>query len=115
MWTESIIRKSDLPKKNYSSKNIFYSLTKAINNHRFGNYLDCHFPDENSFKDYLDALVFKRVIKEKTNKKYKGINLGNYIYIGNIDFKNKHSAWRWFVDNVTPLISIGLSIIPLVF
>ena len=115
MWSESLIRKSDLPKKDYSCKNIFYSLSKAINNHRYGNYMDCHFPNENTFKDFLDALVLKNVIKEKTIKAYSGVNLGNYIYIGNIDFNNKKSAWKWFVDNVIPFFSIGLSIVPLVF
>ena len=77
--------------------------------------MDCHFPDENTFKDFLDALVLKNVIKEKTIKTYSGVNLGNYIYIGNIDFNNKKSVWKWFVDNVIPFFSIGLSIVPLVF
>ena len=114
MWKEIKIKKSDLPRKDFSCKNVFYSLSKAINNHRCGSYIDCHFPDEITFKDFLDALVSKKVIKEKTAKKHKGLDLGNYIYIGSIDFKNKQNAWKWLMDNVMPLISLGLSIVPLI-
>ena len=105
------IRKCDLPKKDFSCENIMYSLAKAINNHREGNYMDCGFENESDFSDYLLALEEKGVIRKKQLYDNKRIDLSNYIYVINslLNFNDKRKFLKWISENIIGSLSIVLA------
>ena len=108
------VRKSDMPRKNFTCENIMYSLSKAINNQREGNYLDCGFEKESDFIDYLNALERANIICKKSRVK-KEVNLSNYIFVINdlVTFNKKNSFLKWLSDNVISLLSITIGAVEL--
>ena len=105
------IGKRDLPRKNFTWENIMYSLAKAINNKREGNYLDCGFENENELIECLDALEKTGIIIKKNNITHNCVDLKNYKFIINplLSFKNKNKFLKWLKENAVSLISIALT------
>ena len=67
------IKRNELPRVNCTDQSIMCSLTKAINNKREGNYIDCMFANETDFLDYLSCLEKTGVIVKKESKKNSSI------------------------------------------
>ena len=107
------INRSELPRKNITSANLLLSLLKAIKNSRSGTYKDCLCDNEQEFKDFLEVLLNKELIIEKSEKPFKELNLGNYIYIGELDLYKRNRALKRLENNLVPLIGIIASIINL--
>lgn len=112
-----IIRRSDLPNKNFSAENVMYSLVKSIKNEKSGTYKDCGFESEDVFKDVLDALEKSGLIsRASSNHGCKEYNLNNYIYIGDLSIteqSKRSSCIKWIKDNAVELLRIAISVIEL--
>lgn len=112
-----IIRRSDLPNKNFSAENVMYSLVKSIKNEKSGTYKDCGFESEDIFEDVLNALERSGLIsKISSNNGCKEYNLNNYIYIGNLriaEQSKRSSCLRWIKENAAVLLTIAASVIEL--
>ena len=95
------IRKQDMPKKYINTENILYSLAKAINNKREGNYRDCNFENEYEFLDYLNSLERAGLISKKLNSTDE-IDLSNYIFNINplLSFNKKNNFIKWLNANI---------------
>lgn len=104
------IRKNDMPRKNVTCEKIIYSLAKAINNMREGNYIDCGFNVEDDFIAYLDSMENVNIIAKKKNAK-KTVDLSNYIYINNplLNFDKKSKFLKWISNNVINLIVLTIN------
>ena len=102
------VRKTDLPRKNFSPENIMYSLSKAISAGKEGNWENCGFPSDQEFVNYLDALEKKGVIAKKKNPYSASSNLANFIYIGSpcLDFDKKNRFLGWLKENVVGLLNV---------
>lgn len=110
-----IIRRSDLPNKNFSAENVMYSLVKSIKNEKSGTYKDCGFKSEDVFKDVLDSLEKSRLIS-RTNDECKEYNLNNYIYIGDLKIteqSKRSSCIKWIKDNAVGLLTMAIYVIEL--
>lgn len=97
-----------MPLKNFEPANIMYSLSKAINNGKEGNWSDCGFQNETDFINFLNALVKANVIVKKSYPFSQSYNLANYLYIGNdyLKFGKKNRFLSWLKDNVLNLITV---------